>query len=102
VQIGALPFFQTVVFVLLAVFPLVWLPWQLVWVYGQLLWLLEPVLLVAEVVLAQNVVMRIGQNLAEKIEDDDQHATLSKVIFIFLFILFFYFFILQLYSHRLY
>ena len=48
------------------------------WVYGQLLWVTEPLLLVAEVVLVQNIVMRCGQYLAEKISDDE-NAAVSKV-----------------------
>lgn len=77
--LSALPFLQASLFILLAVFPLLWLPWPLVWLYGQLLWLLEPVLLVAEAVLAQNIIMRIGQGLAEKIENEE-YSTVSKVV----------------------
>ena len=79
-QISALSFLQIMLFALLAVFPLMWLPWPLMWVYGQLLWMTEPLLLVAEVVLLQNVVMRCGQYLAEKI-DNDEDAAVSKVNF---------------------
>ena len=77
-QVSALPYLQGTLFVLLAISPLLWLPWPLVWVYGQLLWLSEPLLLIAEVVLVQNVVMRCGQYLAEKIEEDEA-AGLAKV-----------------------
>ena len=78
-QVQSISFLQGVLFICLGIFPLVWLPWQLVWLYGQLLWLLEPFLLVAEVVLAQNVVMRIGQNMAERIDQDYDEATIPKV-----------------------
>ncbi|KAK7087174.1 uncharacterized protein [Littorina saxatilis] len=79
--VSALPFVQISFYALLAVLPLMWLPWPLVWVYSQLLWLTEPMLLVAEVVLVQNIVMRCGQYLAEKI-DYEENTTVSKGIII--------------------
>ncbi|XP_076452594.1 uncharacterized protein LOC143288176 [Babylonia areolata] len=81
--VHVLPYLQAVVFMALAVFPMLWLPWQLVWLYGAVLWLTEPLLLVAEVVLVQNVVMRCGQHLAEKIDDDEDASLCKGVIIVF-------------------
>lgn len=77
------PLVQFALFIVLVILPLTWLPWVIVWVYGQFLWLTELPLMVAEVVLAQNLVMRYGQRLADKIEVDDNAGLCKGVILTF-------------------
>ncbi|KAL8560800.1 hypothetical protein ACOMHN_061835 [Nucella lapillus] len=81
--VSLLTYLQSIVFVALAVCPLVWLPWPVVWMYWAVVVVSEPLLLVAEVVLVQNVVMRYGQRLAEKIDDDEEASLCKGVIIIF-------------------